>query len=371
MVNALLTSMDHQLGARAMLGLLGLFGALFAGVVAEGVLSSNTKSDDDDNTEDTGEGTAAQADSSTESGTVDLLVIATSPDAPPDGTTETSSTDAEAPVPENLNVSGGDDDDILAGRAGADTIFGSDGDDLLAGRDGDDLIGGGKGADYIDGGAGHDVLQGDEGNDVTQGNDGNDLMSGGEGDDSLAGHMGADALHGDEGHDTLMGGSDADVLFGDDGADWLSGGFDDDVLHGGAGSDTLDGNDGNDTLWGFDPIEPDDAADVDFLNGGTGDDALMIGAGDHAHGGEGADVFTIADWIGEGEFAHISDYDPTEDDIVVLYDANAHPDPRLELFTADGSTDTTISLDGMPLAVVANGSGLTVEAVTLLPSNSF
>ena len=127
--------------------------------------------------------------------------------------------------------------------------------------------------------------------------------------------------------------------------------------------------DGNDTIWGFDPDNPSDSQGIDFLNGGTGNDTLMIGAGDYAHGGEGADQFTLGDWIGPGDCAHISDYDPAEDDIVILYDAAAHTDPQVELITEAGSGDATVMLDGIPLAVIANGSGLTVDALKLMPAN--
>lgn len=174
---------------------------------------------------------------------------------------------------------------------------------------------------------------------------------------------------GGEGDDTLLGGSGDDALDGGEGADWLSGGYGNDVLSGGAGQDTLDGCAGNDTLWGFDDQDQSDGGD--FLNGGTGDDVLMIGAGDFAHGGEGADDFVLGDWIGDGDVAHISDYNPNEDDIVVLFDAVAHPDPHVELITEDGSDDATVLLDGIPLAVIANGAGLSVDALTLMPSHSF
>jgi hypothetical protein len=96
----------------------------------------------------------------------------------------------------------------------------------------------------------------------------------------------------------------------------------------------------------------------------------MIGAGDYADGGEGADVFTIGDWIGEGEFAHITDYNSSEDEIVVVYDALAHPDPQIELITEEGFPDAVVWLDGIPLAVITGGAGLTVNALTLMPSHS-
>ncbi|WP_050526909.1 calcium-binding protein [Pseudorhodobacter aquimaris] len=351
-----------------MLGILGLFGAVFAGFMADGVIATKAKLDGDDS--------ADPEDNAPESGdensdTVDLLDIANQNSDPYVDASGTESSDAPVPPPLDIELTGSSYDDILAGEAGADTIDGEDGDDLLDGRDGDDVISGGNGHDYIGGGAGNDDLRGGAGNDVVDGHDGNDLMAGGTGDDSLSGHMGDDSLSGDEGDDTLLGGSGSDMLKGGDGDDWLAGGFDDDALFGDEGADTLDGNDGNDTLWGVDAENPNDSLGTDFLNGGAGDDTLMIGAGDWAHGGEGEDSFALNSWLGSDNLAHILDYKPSEDEIVVLYDAEAHPDPHVELLTDEDSEDATIMLDGVPLAVIANGANLTIDALKLTPSNNF
>jgi hypothetical protein len=122
---------------------------------------------------------------------------------------------------------------------------------------------------------------------------------------------------------------------------------------------------------GPDKIEGGSGEDDDRLAYGCGDDALLIGAGDYAHGGEVANRFAIGDWVNDGDIAHISDYNPDEDDIVVLYDATAHPDRHIELISEDGSGDATLFLDGIPLAIITNGAGLSVDALKLVPSNSF
>ncbi len=360
-----------------MLGLLGLFGALIGSFVADGLLTATPKSDaetgDTDGAEDNAHQNASGSDSDE---TVDLLDIASAAQqvdatsfSDSSAPNESESSDISVSPPENTRITGTASDDILASDAGSDTLDGGDGDDLLDGRDGDDLMFGGEGEDYLNAGGGDDTVIGGADDDVAQGEDGNDLMQGGTGNDSLAGHMDDDDLDGGEGDDTLLGGSGDDSLNGGEGDDWLAGGFGDDLLHGGAGSDTLDGNNGNDTIWGFD-TEDTRAEDVDFLNGGAGDDHLYLGAGDYANGGAGADIFTIGDWLSEGEFARITDYDPDEDDIVVLYDAMAHPNPTIELLTEEESDDATVLLDGIPLAVIANGAGLSLNALTLLPSDS-
>jgi len=358
-----------------MLGLLGIFGAVFAGFMADGVLNaeSKMKSDDEDDGPDT---RSPSNEEGADHGFLDFLDTAPTTAPTIDGLAEddmldSDSTDMPPPAPDNRLIFGADDDDILTGDTGADAIFGGNGGDLLGGRDGDDVIDGGEGEDHIDGGSGADSLRGGAGDDVLQGLDGDDEIEGSSGDDWLAGHMDDDLLQGDEGADSLMGGSGDDTLIGGEDDDWLAGGYGDDALQGRSGSDTLDGNAGNDTLLGVDPENPKDSDGADFLNGGTGDDTLLIGAGDYAHGGEGADTFALGDWIGDGEVAHISDYNPDEDDIVVLYDATAHPDPHIALISEDGSNDATVLLDGIPLAVIANGAGLSVDALKLMPSNSF
>ncbi len=147
-------------------------------------------------------------------------------------------------------VSGGGDDDILAGShsrdiisggAGDDLVDGKHGDDILLGNDGDDIIYGWDGADILFGGDGDDLLAGEDDNDQIFGEAGADILSGGRGDDILDGGEGRDVLKGDIGHDVLMGGSEEDRI---------SGGSGEDLLIGGAGQDVVEGGDDNDVLYG-------------------------------------------------------------------------------------------------------------------------
>jgi Ca2+-binding RTX toxin-like protein len=84
--------------------------------------------------------------------------------------------------------------------------------------------------DVISGGKGNDTIDALAGNDVVNGGEGADWLMGGPGNDDLSGGGGADRLSGDAGDDRLS---------GDDGADWLVGGAGDDVLNGGQGGDTF------------------------------------------------------------------------------------------------------------------------------------
>jgi Ca2+-binding RTX toxin-like protein len=164
------------------------------------------------------------------------------------------------------------------------------------------------------------------------------------GDDSLGGGGGDDRLTGDEGNDVLAGGSGADLLGG------------------GRGSDEVEGGDGADTLWGGDAGTSD--ADADFLNGGTGDDLLFLGAADYGNGGDGADVFALQDLRAGDPVAQITDFNPSEDTIVVIYDAALHPQPVLSLDQPEGGP-TTLLLDGVPLVNLGTVSGIDLGAIQL------
>ena len=182
------------------------------------------------------------------------------------------------------NLSGSEQDDIIVGDEGKNTLRGLDGADQLQGKDGDDKIYAGEGNDTLEGGTGNDVLEGNEDDDKLFGNEGNDALEGGTGDDTIEGGVGFDFLSGEGGedslkgganNDTLKGGSENDRLFGEAGADRLNGGSENDFLDGGSGDDLLVGNTGNDTI-----------------EGGSGNDTLVGGIGtDILTGGADADIF--------------------------------------------------------------------------------
>ncbi|MDJ0902818.1 MAG: thioredoxin domain-containing protein [Xenococcus sp. MO_188.B8] len=76
---------------------------------------------------------------------------------------------------------------------------------LLLSGENDDIVLGGTENDQLDGGSGNDELSGLEGNDQLYGNSGNDTLLGGDGDDLLIGHSGNDSLLGGDGDDLLVG----------------------------------------------------------------------------------------------------------------------------------------------------------------------
>lgn len=211
-------------------------------------------------------------------------------------------------------------------------------------------------------------LTGTEGDDVMLGGAGDDTLIGGGGDDTLYAMGGNSLLDGGPGNDTLVGGEGNDTLIGGEGDDLLQGGWGDDLLVAGAGDNLLFGGAGDDTLVGaLLDDNGNDISGINILNGGAGDDTLILGGGDIAHGGSGADDFVLGDWIA-GNTATIQDYDASEDRIMVVFDPTQHPDPVLTVTAdPDDPENALILLDGVELAVVPGGAGLSSEDIELVP----
>lgn len=355
-----------------MLAFLAILGAVGAGVLADTLLNSGQSSAEDLSGDE-------DADGSEESGAGPTMADSPAPMLDwifADGGTDTVGSqggfvDDGMPVSDDspdstdhaVSLTGDDSDDILSGGAADDRLTGGHGNDQLTGRDGDDLLSGGSGHDYLDSGSGDDSLHGQGGHDTLVGGAGNDALFGGMGRDSLAGGEGDDMLKGGSGADTLMGGEGQDSLDGGMGRDWLAGGAGDDLMVGGASQDTLDGGSGDDTLWGG--FEGQSDAAVDMLNGGAGADLMILGPGDIATGGDGADTFQLQDFRDGSPLAEIVDYDPDQDDIVVLYDANQHSAPELTTEPIEDSEDITLLLDGVAVALIRNAGAFDLSQITL------
>lgn len=359
-----------------MLGLFGLFGALLAGVAADMMIGNLMGKSGDDGHDAPPDTASAPGDDAPDADILDWLG-GDANDAQPDPLASLGPDDPDyVPVSDdldqdddpNLVVGGGDAPDIISGNGGDDTLMGGSGDDQLTGRQGDDFLQGGAGDDIGHGGAGADTLHGGAGDDLLAGEDGNDRLVGAAGADTLLGHEGADSLYGGTGADTLIGGGGDDSLVGGDGDDWLAGGLGADNLVGDAGSDTLDGGAGNDMLDGRESVNA--FPEMDFLNGGDSDDTLLLGAGDYATGGDGADWFELSDLSPGDQIANIADYDAHEDSLVVVFDPMMHPDPQLSLETPADSHDVVVLLDGVPLALVQGGAGMTLDDVLLTPAQA-
>lgn len=215
---------------------------------------------------------------------------------------------------------------------------------------------------FLDGTDGDDRLVGGVADDTLQGGGGNDTLIGGGGDNLLYAGSGNNHLIGGEGHDTLIGGTDNDTL---------EGGWGDDILVAGGGDNLLMGGAGDDTLIGVQLDETGtDQSGANILNGGSGDDLLIAGQGDSLHGGEGADQFALGDWLAGQEPAVILDYSADADQIVLYYDASQIAAPDVAVTYSDSDpTVAEIRLGGQVIAHVVNAADLTADAVILMPGH--
>ena len=174
-------------------------------------------------------------------------------------------------------------------------FFGTNNENWLNGDAGGDIMWGFGGYDQLFGHGGTDVLYGGDGNDLVSGGDHQDYLFGGDGNDFLLGAHGNDFMWGEGGDDRLYGGVDSDVLFGGDGEDVLNGSGGVDVIFGGANSDIIAGGD--------------NIAAGDTLSGGGGDDRFVFwksdlnagATGDSGAGGNGMDIITDFDQVGDDE----------------------------------------------------------------------
>ena len=244
----------------------------------------------------------------------------------------------------------GDEDDTVTADSDNLAWFMDGGDDDLTASSGSDYADLGTGDDSADMGAGNDIVEAADGNDSVSGGNGNDLSLGGLGDDWLDGGLDADSLAGEAGNDHLIGGSGSDVLSGGDGNDLISG-----FSSLGGATASMISSDGADQLFG-----------------GAGDDQLLLGRGDSATGGAGADIFTMdARWADGTAGFVITDYSP-EDQLVLHYAPQTDPDssdlvtPDIEVqLSADGQSSLVV-MDGTVIATVAGVTDLTVDDITLL-----
>lgn len=167
-------------------------------------------------------------------------------------------------------------------------------------------------------------------------------------------HAAADEDDADDYQDDLIGGDEDDVLSGTKGQDLMYGFAGDDVLSGGAGSDTLDGGSGDDVIIG------DDDTEADHLIAGDGHDQVRLGDGDTATGGSGDDIFRI-DAHG---IAHITDYNPDDDRVEVIYDARG---PIPELATEQTDDGVNLLADGDLVAVFSGATVIDTSLVEMVP----
>ena len=349
-----------------------LFFSGFLSLLMAGVAAGFLPAEATDETEE--DGLATEAAEVTAAETTDPAAtdtVASPPEPSGDTVTEIPGLPAALPLP---SPEASPDADILWGDLFADDISGLEGDDQINGYAGNDTLTGGTGNDALWGAAGDDSLSGATGDDCLTGEDGNDTLEGGEGADTLAGCFGNDNLAGGGGADSLLGGAGIDMLTGGDENDTLEGNDGDDVLIGGLGADELFGGNGNDLLLGVVPnaqTDNTDADGMDFLNGGAGADTLMMGTGEWGSGGEDGDLFALGEWIDPAAPATITDYDPSMDQIVVVYDPDSGATPEVTIEPSDIAGNAWIAVNGLRLAEVIGADGLAPVDVMLITPEEF
>ena len=254
---------------------------------------------------------------------------------------------------------------ITSGTSESEALEGSEGADQMNGYGGADTLDGGSGRDDLHGWTGDDILIGGAGQDTLHGEDGQDSLMGGDDADALYGHNGDDVLMGGAGDDMLQGSAGQDILFGEEGADALHGGLGDDTLIGGSGQDTLFGGWGNDLIDG----REEGAAELDYVNGGDGDDRLIAGGYDIVTSGIGRDDIVIGDWIAQGEEAHIHDFDPLEDRLIIVFDGQNNGEVEPDITIARDGIDPDVShilMNGEMIAAVQSDLALSVSDVLIM-----
>jgi len=254
---------------------------------------------------------------------------------------------------------------VLGGIGGGDAVetaasAADDGsDDSLAtssASSGDDSLTGTALSQALDLGAGNDTYSAQAGDDVANGGDGGDILFGGEG---------TDTLYGDDGDDVLIGGSGADTLVGGAGNDLIAGIA---LLGDDANAATLETL-ATDTSAFSNPFISPDQSGSDTLDGGTGDDFLIIGEGDTATGGDGADTFFTLDGLMNGDAPGIiTDYNAAEDSLVVSYNS-ADGEPDIEISNVNG--DAMVAVNGLATYLVQGaGAVLSISDIYLLATDA-
>ena len=112
-------------------------------------------------------------------------------------------------------------DNVEEGRVigTARKLYGNDDDNLLVGLGGGDSLHGGAGNDFINGNGGGDRLWGDGGEDTLRGGSGSDTLYGGHQADRLEGGDDIDTFYGGTGEDIIIGGGNRDFMTGGANAD--------------------------------------------------------------------------------------------------------------------------------------------------------
>ncbi|WP_161489402.1 calcium-binding protein [Sulfitobacter sp. EhC04] len=232
--------------------------------------------------------------------------------------------DTPDPDPSDDVVNGTEGDDILS-AAGSETVNAGGGNDSLTATDTSDgvVLNGDDGRDDLRAGGNAPTLNGGEGNDSLYNDDAVDAVLNGDGGDDFFGlqtdqDLEANGGTGDDSFEVFIEGGDLRLNGGDGNDDFYVGG-EGGTIHGNAGDDVIYsesagaevfGDAGADDIGVRVVLDDGAAAAASTLSGGDGSDSFTIDLFDAAQPGatDAADL---------GIVAHISDFDPQEDSLVL------------------------------------------------------
>ena len=252
---------------------------------------------------------------------------------------------------EPISGTGNSGHNRLTGNNSHNRLNGLGGNDTLNGGSGNDTLIGGNGTDTLKGEAGNDSLNGGAGADRLQGEAGNDSLDGGTGVDTLIGGAGNDTYVVDSNGDSVLENTDAGIdlvkssvsytlgnhvenltLIGTANLDGMGNGLDN-VLKGNTGDNILDGGAGDDVLRG---TFGSGMGEIDALSGGSGSDRFVLGTNDDLFYDDGDAASS-----GIGDYGLITDFNPTESDVIQLQGAT------ISGVAADGSSNLwDLNIDG-------------------------
>jgi Ca2+-binding RTX toxin-like protein len=207
-------------------------------------------------------------------------------------------------------------------------------------------------------------------------------------DSVIQGTWRAEVVYGTSADDTLFAKSGDDTVYSDAGDDeiFLQSGDDemiyidavmndgDDKIYGGAGNDTLASDVGADSIYGSigaDVIISDQNSDDflgDFLHGGMGSDEIYAGQDDTVTTGMGRDtIYYRSSPDNETRSIHVTDFDSTEDRLVIEYDSHSFTqDPSLETQYDEENGVLTLTLDDYRIATFEAGNRLDISQIQLV-----
>jgi hypothetical protein len=161
----------------------------------------------------------------------------------------------------NTIFTGAGNDHINSG-SGNDRINSGDGDDIIYAEGGNNIVDAGAGNNSVFAGSGNDDIRAGNGNDIIYAGEGKNLVNAGGGNNSVFAGFGDDTINTGAGNDTIQASEGNNIINTGAGNDSVVTGFGNDFISTGAGDDTIQASEGNNTIFA-----------------GTGNDMVYVGGG--------------------------------------------------------------------------------------------